>query len=165
MQQNRVPIVQNWVSFFAFGFGSGLAPKAPGTWGTLIALPLVLAADWGAVHAEGIIGIDDDFFFFLITLLIVLVSIWVAEKADQQLEEDDHPAIVIDEIAGFFVSMIFLPIEWTSIVMAFVLFRIFDIVKPFPIRQVDKTVKGGIGIVVDDVIAGIYTNVVIQLVV
>lgn len=143
----------------ALGFGSGLAPKAPGTFGTLAAIPLYLLFS----H-----------FPFLIHAIIVLVTffvgIYLCQYTADALGVHDHPAIVWDEFVGFWLTMSFLPLfkialTWQLLLAGFVLFRFFDIVKPWPIRIVDRKVHGGFGIMFDDILAGIYAGFVILVLV
>lgn len=132
------------VVFIALGFGSGLVPKAPGTAGTVIAIPLVL-----------LLGTLELWAYLAITCFVVFAGIWVCSYTSRKLDVDDHPAIVIDEIAGFFITMAIAPDGWVWLVIGFILFRFFDAVKPWPISWLDKNVKGGLGIMLDDVVAGI----------
>lgn len=138
--------------FSAFGFGSGLAPKAPGTVGTLAAVPLYLLIQdwsWGAYVA----------------LLVVafVIGVWICERASKALGVHDHGGIVWDEFVGYWLAMLAAPKGWIWVVLGFVLFRIFDIWKPQPIRWVDARVSGGLGIMLDDVVAGVYALLVMQL--
>lgn len=131
------------VVFVALGFGSGLSPIAPGTAGTIIAIPLYLLLS------------QFDFWIYLtVTLIVTFAGIWVCAYTANKLKVHDHPAIVIDEIAGFFITMALVPNELMWIVTGFILFRFFDAVKPWPISWIDKNVKGGLGIMIDDVVAG-----------
>lgn len=136
------------VLFLAFGFGAGLAPQGPGTWGSLLALPLAaLLLPFPA-------------WFFAATVLITLIGIPICGQAAKKMGVHDHGGIVWDEIAGQMIACIPLFVLPPSINlisglgMAFVLFRMFDIAKPWPIRYVDKHVHGGLGIMLDDVLAG-----------
>jgi len=138
-------VFSNPINFLAFGFGAGLAPKAPGTFGTLVAVPLFwLAADLSLIN------------YLILTLFISLIGIYLCHESAKSLGVHDHPGIVWDEIAGFFVTMIGFSFTWSNIIIGFVLFRIFDIVKPWPIKWIDKKVAGGFGIMLDDIIAGIF---------
>jgi phosphatidylglycerophosphatase A len=129
--------------FLAFGFGSGLAPKAPGTAGTLVAIPLyLLIAGLGLTQ------------YTLVVLIAALFGIWICDVASKQLRVHDHPGIVWDEFVGYWVTMWALPAEWPWIVAGFVAFRIFDIAKPWPVGVLDRRVGGGLGIMIDDIIAG-----------
>jgi phosphatidylglycerophosphatase A len=133
-------------------FGSGLVPKAPGTFGTFTAVPLVVAL-W---YLDGFIA-------GLVLLFLVLLAVWSAGLSERLLGRIDPPEVVIDEVAGFAVTLFLLPATWVVLILGFVLFRLFDIIKPFPIRFLERRVKGGIGIVLDDILAGIYANLGIRL--
>ena len=139
--------------FLALGFGSGCAPIAPGTFGTLAAVPLCwlalqLAAPWYA----------------LLTLTLVLSGIYLCGRTAQALGGVDHPAIVWDELAGFFLTMVGAPKDWYWLVLGFVLFRVFDILKPWPASVADRTLKGGFGIMADDILAAAYAWLVLQMI-
>lgn len=140
------------VHFLSFGLGSGLAPKAPGTVGTLLALCIYLAL--AKLSAT---------LYILILLLTILVGIGLCEATSRALGVEDHPAIVWDEFAGFWLTMLAAPAGYGWLFTGFVLFRLFDIWKPWPIRQIDHNVKGGFGIMLDDLLAGIYALVIMQL--
>ncbi len=137
----------------AFGFGSGLARFMPGTFGSLAAIPFVYALSflplWG---------------YLLLTLLATLVGIWICDVAAEDLKVHDHPSIVWDEFAGMFITFIAIPLNPLSLILGFALFRFFDIVKPWPIRWADKQVEGGLGIMLDDVIAGVFAAVALHAV-
>jgi len=141
-------IVSDPVLFLAFGFGSGLAKKAPGTFGTLAAVPLYLAL----VQAQSLIV------YSVVTLLVILVGVWICGQAAEKLGEHDFGGIVWDEIAGFLVTMWLIPFTWQAVALGFILFRVFDIVKPWPIRWIDRQVDGGLGIMLDDVLAGVFAG-------
>lgn len=144
-------IWRNPVHFFAFGFGLGCFPKAPGTFGTLAAIPLYLL-----LQPLSIVP-------YTLTLLGgFVVGIWLCERVAQDLGVHDHPSIVWDEIIGYLVTMIVAPPGWVWIVLGFVLFRFFDILKPWPIRPVDRRLRGGIGIMLDDVLAAVYAWLILQ---
>ena len=147
-------VFTNPVHFFAFGFGTGLSPKAPGTVGTLVAIPIYLILDTFSLLT---------YFTFLVALTIF--SIYIAGESARMLQTHDHGGIVIDEICGYLVTMMFAPAGIVWWVLGFVLFRIFDIVKPWPIRTVDRQVKGGFGIVLDDLLAGVYALLSLNLIV
>lgn len=144
-------LLKNPIHFLSLGFGSGLAPKAPGTFGTLAAIPVVILA-----ACLGTIG------FMIATVLACLVGIYFCGYTAKAMGEHDHPAIVWDEIAGFMVAMIALPISWQTLLAAFILFRIFDILKPWPIRYLDKHVHGGLGIMLDDILAGLASLAILH---
>lgn len=142
----------NPVHFLAVGFGLGLARKAPGTWGTLAALPFYL------LMADLSLGL-----YLGIILVMSLVGIYLCGKTAEDMNTHDHPAIVWDEVVGMLIAMIMLPTGWEWILGAFVAFRFFDILKPWPIRLLDKHVHGGFGIMVDDLLAGVFALGVVQL--
>jgi len=132
------------MQFLAFGFGSGLSPRAPGTAGTLVAVPLYwLIAEWSLPWYT---------FFVLVTALL---GIWICGAASRELGVHDHPGIVWDEFVGYWITLWAVPVDWVWMLAGFVVFRVFDIVKPWPISQLDRKVKGGIGIMIDDILAGI----------
>jgi phosphatidylglycerophosphatase A len=141
------------VLLLAFGFGSGLAPKAPGTAGTLVAIPLYL---WLSHFSEA---------GYLLTLAVLtLAGIWLCGRASAKLGVHDHPGIVWDEFAGYLVTMIPASGSWISVLAGFLLFRLFDIWKPWPIRVADKKVTNGLGIMLDDLLAGALAAVGVALV-
>jgi phosphatidylglycerophosphatase A len=136
----------------ALGFGAGALPKAPGTWGTLAALPFyLLMARLPFLE------------YVAVTLALFVVGIWICDKAGRVLGEHDHGAIVWDEMVGFWVAMAAAPSGWLWIVAGFVLFRLFDIWKPWPIFLLDQRVSGGLGVMVDDMVAGIYAAICLYL--
>jgi len=132
------------VQFLAFGFGSGLSPKAPGTAGTLVAVPLYLLVSGLNLPA-----------YSLFIVVTALLGIWICDVASRQLEVHDHPGIVWDEFVGYWITMWAVPVDWVWIVAGFLVFRVYDIAKPWPVGPLDKKVKGGFGIMIDDVLAGI----------
>ena len=145
------------VHLFAFGFGSGLSPWAPGTFGTLIAIPIVLfVMQFGfAVHLA-------------FAVLAAIFGIYVCGESAKRLGVHDHPGIVWDEITGFAVTMLTVPLAAGSgapelhwVVAGFALFRLLDIWKPWPIREADHSLSGGLGIMLDDVIAGIFAAAIL----
>jgi len=143
----------NPVHFLALGFGSGLAPKAPGTFGTLAALPLY----WLMMDLSLTL-------FIAITVIITVVGFWICDKAANDMQVHDHGAIVWDEVAGMLITMIAAPVSLLSLVIGFALFRFFDILKPWPIKLLDRHVKGGFGIMIDDVLAGVFAAICLQLI-
>lgn len=133
------------LSVVALGFGAGALPKAPGTWGTLIALPLyLLLARLPLLE------------YVLLIIALFVAGIWICARAGRLLGIHDHSAIVWDEMVGFWVTMIAAPPAWPWIIVGFMLFRVFDILKPWPINWIDRRVSGGLGVMADDLIAGIY---------
>lgn len=137
----------------ATGFGAGKAPVAPGTVGTLLGIPLY----W-------ILSALPAFAYAAIVLALFLLGKSICQIAEQHLGEHDHPAIVWDEIVGFLIAMFLAPAGWRWLVIGFLLFRLFDIWKPFPIRAAERF-EGGFGVMADDAIAGVYACVVLQLLV
>ena len=133
------------VHCLALGFGSGLAPVAPGTFGSLVGLAIALAMAplglaWNLVAVAVAVG----------------VGIWICGESARRLGVHDHPAIVWDEVAGMMITMLAVPDAWWGAPLAFVLFRLFDIAKPWPIREIDHGLGGGMGIMLDDVLAGLF---------
>ena len=143
--------LSNPAHFAAFGFGSGCAPKAPGTAGTAVAVLLYLPLQFLPLYA-----------YILMLLVTFILGVWLCDKASKFLGVHDHGGIVWDEFVGYWVTMILAPPGWEWIVLGFILFRIFDIWKPQPIRYFDRHVHGGLGIMIDDVWAGIYALIVLQ---
>ncbi|MGD8629287.1 MAG: phosphatidylglycerophosphatase A [Gammaproteobacteria bacterium] len=142
------------VDFLALGFGSGLLPFAPGTAGTVVAIPLYLLLQPLATP-----------YYIVIVALLALAGITICGQAASRLGVHDHPGIVWDEIVGYLVTMAFAPSGWLWIGLGFVLFRLFDIVKPWPIRWCDRQVGGGLGIMLDDLLAGVLSAALLQLLV
>ncbi len=131
-------------------FGSGCVPVAPGTFGTLAAIPLYLL-----IAEKSLIA------YCLVTCVVIVVGIWAAGRLSSEIGTHDHGAIVVDEVAGYLITMMFIPFSWTALLCGFFLFRFFDILKPWPIGWIDKHVHGGSGIMVDDLIAGVFANIVL----
>lgn len=144
MQPSPQRILSNPIHCLAFGFGSGLAPKAPGTFGTLAAVPLFLLMSSLSLSE-----------YLFVVIFASVAGIYFCDKTAKDLRVHDHPGIVWDEFVGFWITMIAVPVTWWSLVLGFVLFRLFDIWKPWPIKWVDKHVHGGFGIMLDDVLAGL----------
>lgn len=145
-------VFANPLHFIAAGFGSGLLPKAPGTWGTLAAIPLYLVLQSLPVLT-----------YLAITALGFLLGIVICDYTSQSLGVHDHKGIVWDEIIGYWLTMAFCPAQWCFIVLGFVLFRCFDIIKPWPIRWFDRHVAGGLGIMLDDLVAGAFAAIVLYV--
>lgn len=137
--------------WLAYGFGSGLFPWAPGTAGTIAAIPLYLLLR--PLPLAWYLGV---------LLLMLPVGIWACGKTARELHTHDPSAIVWDEVLGFLVAMIAAPPGWSWIFAGFVLFRFFDILKPWPIGLIDERVRGGLGIMLDDVAAGAMSLVLLQ---
>ncbi len=153
--QGRVPLgprhLADPVHLLALGFGAGLAPVAPGTAGTVVGVALYLAVSGvsPAIYLAVVAGVS-------------LAGVWICGRSAAKLGVHDHPAIVWDEIAGYLVTMIAAPPGWGWIVAGFLLFRLLDITKPWPIRNVDRDVPGGTGIMLDDLLAGAYAALGLQ---
>lgn len=140
------------IHFLAFGFGSGLLPKAPGTWGTVVAIPI-----WYGLATLSLP------YYLTAVLGLSLIGIWLCGASSDKLGVHDHGGIVWDEICGYLVTMILLPVTWYWALAGFVLFRFFDIIKPWPIKWLDSKVKGGFGIMIDDLIAGAMAALILQV--
>lgn len=138
--------------FLAYGFGVGLVPKAPGTMGTLVALPLYWLLQDISLPV-----------YLLITTVAFIAGIWICQQAMDWLQQDGPSAVVWDEIVGYLVTMIAAPAGWQWMAIGFVLFRLFDIWKPWPISLADRKLHGGFGTMVDDLIAGIFAALLLQL--
>ncbi|MBD3657687.1 MULTISPECIES: phosphatidylglycerophosphatase A family protein [Marinobacter] len=135
--------LRNPVHLLAFGFGSGAAARAPGTWGSLAAIPVWLTFFWLPPVA-----------YWLVVLLAFLVGIWLCGQTANALKVHDHGGIVWDEFVGMWIALGIFPDHVQEVLMAFILFRFFDVIKPWPISWLDKRMPGGLGIMVDDVVAG-----------
>ena len=141
------------VLFLATGCGAGYAPLAPGTAGSAVGVllfyilsPLPLA--W----------------YLAITVFVTLGAIWFSGKAEKILGTNDPPQVVIDEIAGQLITLALLPPDWHYMLAGFLLFRLLDIIKPWPAHKINRDMHGGAGIVLDDVVAGVYANLLLQIV-
>ena len=141
------------IMFFATGGFIGDIPFAPGTFGSIIGLFFCFylsKTDW-IIESVCLV-------------LFTLFAIWMAHEAEKQLGKTDPGCVVIDEIAGMIVTLAFLPFTVVSAAAGFFIFRFFDILKPFPIRQMEKKIPGGAGIVLDDILAGIYSHIVLRVI-
>jgi len=146
--------VNGLVKLLATWFGAGLSPVAPGTVGTAAAIPLYL------LLARLPLG------WYLAFLLIFSVgACWVADRAETIYERHDPGLIVIDEVAGFLLTMAGSACGWREILAGFLLFRFFDVIKPFPARNIDRQLKNGCGVVLDDLVAGLYACLSLQVLV
>ena len=143
---------EKFILFSATGAGSGRAPFAPGTFGTLAGIPVVLLFL--------VIPPSMQVFF---TLVVVLFAIWVSDRAEKLIGQKDPGCIVIDEIAGFTVAMAGIHVSVLSVVSGFLIFRVFDIIKPFPVRFFERNFHGGAGVVLDDVAAGLFSTILLQI--
>ena len=145
-------ILSDPILFMAFGFGSGLAKKAPGSFGTLAAIPVY----WLFAQTDSLI-------YSLLTIFVTVVGVWICDIAAEKLGEHDFGGIVWDEIAGYLITMWLIPLTWQTIIAGFILFRFFDILKPWPIKWLDHHVHGGFGIMIDDVLAGVFAGALLLL--
>lgn len=138
--------------FVASGAGSGYIPVVPGTWGALlgVAIHLVLAP----LHRPALHG--------ALVLFVCAIGIWAAGVAERSLEVKDPSVVVIDEVAGMLLSLYLVPLSWLGLGVGFVLFRVLDVVKPFPCRRAER-LPSGWGIMTDDFLAGLYTNLLLRL--
>ncbi|WP_373975347.1 phosphatidylglycerophosphatase A [Chitinibacter sp. SCUT-21] len=139
--------------FVAFGFGSGLAKKAPGTWGTLVALPMMAALQLFLPNP----------IIFAFCVPLFAIGIWSCEITGRALGVSDYGGIVIDEVVAMLMVLCFAPKTVAAWVLAFALFRFFDIIKPWPISWFDRRVKGGLGVMIDDLIAAVFAIIGIVL--
>ncbi|PZP24876.1 MULTISPECIES: phosphatidylglycerophosphatase A [Pseudomonas] len=137
--------------FLAFGFGSGTLPKAPGTWGSLIAL--VFVPLWHLLPVWG---------YAALLVATTLFGIWLCGKVADDLRVHDHEGIVWDELVGIWITFWLAPDGWAWLLLGFVAFRLFDIFKPGPIGWLDRHLQGGLGIMLDDVLAGVFAWAVVQ---
>jgi phosphatidylglycerophosphatase A len=156
-KRDRIPVpvaaLRDPVHLLALGFGAGLAPIAPGTFGSVVGLLFGLAvAPFGWWTAAAV------------TVLVTIAGIWICGESARRLGVHDHPAIVWDEVAGMMLVCLAAPATWWGIALAFALFRLFDIWKPWPIREVDHGMRGGLGIMLDDVMAALMAVAVLQLI-
>ncbi|MCK4842466.1 MAG: phosphatidylglycerophosphatase A [Methylococcales bacterium] len=147
-------ILLNPTLFLAFGFGSGLAKKMPGTMGTVAAIPVYLVC------------IQANFWLYsVLTVLACVIGVKICADAAKKLGEHDFGGIVWDEIAGYLVTMWFVPFSWHAVFLGFVLFRFFDILKPWPIKWIDQKLEGGLGIMLDDILAGLFSAVILLFII
>jgi phosphatidylglycerophosphatase A len=149
MKPDRQFLFAHPAHFLAFGFGAGLAKKAPGTWGTLVALPLFFALQLFGVPI----------ITWLAIAVLFGVGVWASDVAGKALGVADHGGIVIDEVVAFMLVLAITPKTWLWVLFAFLLFRFFDIVKPWPISLADKKIKGGFGVMFDDLLAALFAMV------
>jgi phosphatidylglycerophosphatase A len=145
--------LKTYAGFFAFGFGSGLSPFAPGTFGTLMAIPLYLV----------LIQLSWPMYGWLVFIAFV-VGVKLCDVTGARLGIHDYGGIVWDEFVGYWITMFLIPFSWQNVIIGFFVFRFFDIVKPYPIGWLDRKVSGGFGVMIDDVLAGFYSMLVMLLV-
>ncbi len=142
----------------ASGLGAGYSPVAPGTAGSVVGVIIAILF----ILLFGL-NIFSGFIYALTTAVIFAIGVWSAGRAEVIYGEKDCGKIVIDEIAGMLVTLYLVPFDWRFLLAGFLLFRLFDIVKPFPARRIDQRVKGGWGVMLDDIAAGIYANISLQI--
>jgi phosphatidylglycerophosphatase A len=142
----------NPAAFLAFGFGSGLSPVAPGTMGTLAAIPFALLLKMLPIT-----------WFWLVLVFLFALGIYLCGITGKRLGQHDPGGIVWDEMVAYWLTVAFLPVTWEWFLAAFVLFRVFDIVKPWPIRWVERQFDGGLGIMLDDIVAALYAMLILFL--
>jgi phosphatidylglycerophosphatase A len=151
MSGRKKTVGEHLITAAATGLGLGYLPLIPGTFGTLAGIPICLLFNLGgwAIYALG-------------TVLLIAVAVWVTQQADRIFGAHDSRKVVIDEVCGFLVTMAFVTPGILTIGVGFIFFRFFDIVKPFPAGYVDRNLPGGWGVMLDDIIAGIYANLSLQ---
>ncbi len=143
--------IRRLAHFAATGFGVGRVPVAPGTFGTLLAVPLYLTVQsWPPAAYAALVA------------ALFAAGVWLCQVAAQDLGQPDPSAVVWDEVVGYLVAMFQAPSGWPWIVGGFLLFRLFDIWKPFPIRRLERRLPGGWGVMLDDVLAGVYAGLVLH---
>ena len=145
---------RNPIHFFAYGFGSGAVPKAPGTAGTLVAVIIYL-----------LLPQISPLIYVSLLLISFVFGVWICGKTAQDIGIKDPSGIVWDEFVGYWITMFMAPSGWVWVIIGFVLFRLLDIVKPWPIKWADKQIGGGMGIMLDDVLAGIMAALCMQAIV
>ena len=149
---NPRKIIFHPVHFFSLGLGSGLSPFAPGTAGTLLAVLFYIPLSTLPLSA-----------YIVVLVAGSLIGIYFCQQTSNRLGVADHPAIVWDEFLGYWLTMLLSPAGWPWIATGFILFRLFDIWKPWPIGVIDHKVKGGLGIMLDDLLAGAYALIIMQI--
>ncbi len=149
----RRKVLRDPINLLAFGFGSGLAPVAPGTAGSLVGLVLAWSTLDLPIAAR-----------LLVAIALILSGIWICGEAARRIAVHDHPGIVWDEIAGIYLALLVAPPSIWAWALGFGLFRLFDIWKPWPIRDLDHRLKGGLGIMLDDLVAALYTALILGFV-
>jgi len=137
--------------FLAFGFGAGLLSRAPGTMGTLVAVPLAIP-----------LKLLSGFAFWFCLLLLFLIGVWICRRVSHRLGVEDYGGIVWDEMVGYWLAVSMVPLQWYWLLAGFVLFRFFDILKPWPINRLEEQFEGGLSIMIDDVLAAAYTMILLS---
>ena len=149
----RRKVLRDPVNFLAFGLGSGLSPVAPGTAGSIVGLALA----WGTMELPVAVRL-------LVAIALIVSGIWICGESARRIAVHDHPGIVWDEIAGIYVALLVAPPQIWAWALCFGLFRLFDIWKPWPIRDLDHRLTGGLGIMLDDLVAALYTALLLVFV-
>lgn len=144
-------LLRNWRVGVASLFYVGFIPYAPGTFGTLLAVGFVMVFKPGMV------------FLFILLLFVFTLGLYVSDRAERLFGEKDSRHIVIDEFVGYFVSIYGIVTDPAVLIICFLVFRFFDIVKPFPIKRLERGLRGGFAIMMDDIVAGLYTNIAIRI--
>jgi phosphatidylglycerophosphatase A len=151
--QLRRKVLRDPVNLLAFGLGSGLTPVAPGTAGSLVGLALAWSTLDSPIAAR-----------LLVAIALIVSGIWICGESARRIAVHDHPGIVWDEIAGIYLALLVAPPSIWAWALGFGLFRLFDIWKPWPIRDLDHRLKGGLGIMLDDLVAALYTALILGFV-
>ena len=149
--------------FIALGFGTGLAPIAPGPVGTLLAFPLFILLGW-LLPTVSLFGVVVPLYLFGVIVLFFGIGVWACARTGRDLGIADHSAMNWDEVVAMLLILVFTPSSWVWWAFAFFAFRFFDVVKPPPIRHIDRAMKGGLGVMFDDIVAAFYTLLLIALV-
>jgi phosphatidylglycerophosphatase A len=139
------------IVYLATNGGLGYAPVAPGTFGTLAGIP----AFYYLSRMSGLLQ-------FILLAGVIILSVWLCQRAGEYFQEADDSRIVIDELAGYLVTTAFLPFSWGTALLAFFWFRLFDILKPPPVGWIDRTCKNGLGVTLDDLLAGVYAAIAVR---
>lgn len=144
---------RNPVNFVALGFGCGLSPIMPGTCGTIAAIPIYFILHYLPLK-----------YYLLILAIMIIAGFIICDVVEKRLGVKDHPAIVWDEIVGYLTTMLAAPFSFFWVIGGFILFRIFDILKPWPINLVNKNMQGGLAVMLDDLAAGVYAWIVLHII-
>ena len=144
-----------FIKLLATGLGSGRLPFAPGTWGSLVALPL-------CIFVFLPLSVGEPYLYLATLITFIFLCVWIADRGEKLLQKKDPSEIVIDEVVGLCVALAFVPLSWQTYLAGFLLFRLFDVFKPFPARWFQDNLKGGWGIVLDDVMACLYACLLIH---
>ena len=151
--QLRRKVLRDPVNLLAFGLGTGLTPVAPGTAGSLVGLVLAWSTLDSPIAAR-----------LLVAIALIVSGVWICGESARRIAVHDHPGIVWDEIAGIYLALLVAPPSIWAWALGFGLFRLFDIWKPWPIRDLDHRLKGGLGIMLDDLVAALYTALILGFV-